>query len=98
MPSETFDIVADTIAEECAVPRDKITPDSHVIDNLGLDSIAFLDVCYALDVKLNVKIPFEQWVSDINSGKVDSKELFIMRNLVAEIDKFVLKDRAARQA
>ena len=69
MDSETFNIVADTIAEECAVPRDKITPDSHVIDDLGLDSIAFLDTCYALDVKLNIKIPFAQWVSDINAGK-----------------------------
>ena len=36
----------------------EITPDSHVIDDLGLDSIAFLDTCYALDVKLNIKIPF----------------------------------------
>ncbi len=97
MGDETFNIVADTIAEECAVPRDKITPDSHVIDDLGLDSLAFLDVCYALDVKLNAKIPFEQWVGDINSGKIDSKELFRMRNLVAAIDKFVLSERTARQ-
>lgn len=96
MESETFNIVADTIAEECAVPRDKITPDSHVIDDLGLDSIAFLDTCYALDVKLNIKIPFEQWVSDINAGKSDLKELFKMRNLVAEIDKCVLNERTAR--
>ncbi|MGP8111410.1 MAG: acyl carrier protein [Steroidobacteraceae bacterium] len=97
MGSETFNIVADTIAEECAVPRDKITPDSHVIDDLGLDSLAFLDVCYALDVKLNAKIPFERWVGDVNSGKTDSKELFKMRNLVAEIDKFVVSEHAARQ-
>jgi acyl carrier protein len=97
MQSETFNIIADTIAEECAVPRDTITPNSHVIDDLGLDSIAFLDVCYALDVKLNIKIPFEQWVNDINSGKIDSKELFKLHNLVVEIDKFVLNNDSVRQ-
>jgi acyl carrier protein len=98
MDSGTFNIVADTIAEECAVPRDKITPESHVIDDLGLDSIAFLDVCYALDVKLNIKIPFAQWVSDINAGNADLKEIFKMRNLVAEIDKCVPDENTVRQS
>jgi acyl carrier protein len=97
MESETFKIVADTIAEECGVPREKITAESNVSDDLGLDSLAFLDVCYALDVKLNIKIPFEQWVSDINAGKLDPKELFNMRNLVAEIDKFIRNAETATQ-
>jgi acyl carrier protein len=98
MPSQTFEVVADTISEECAVARERITPDSHVVNDLGLDSIAFLDLCYALDTKLNVKIPFEQWVADVNAGKIDSKELFLMRNLVAEIDKIVLEQASAGPA
>ena len=96
MPSRTFEIVADTIAEECAVPRDKITPDSHAIDDLGLDSIAFLDLCHALDVKLDIRIPFEEWVNDINSGKIDAKEHFILKNLAAEIDSFIAQSDPAR--
>jgi acyl carrier protein len=96
MPSETFDIVADTISKECSVPRGQITPESHVVDDLGLDSIAFLDVCYELDTRLGVKIPYEQWVTDINTGKVDAKQLFIMQNLVAAVDKLVA-DRATVQ-
>lgn len=98
MADSTFDIVADTIAEECAVPREKITPDSHVVDDLGLDSIAFLDLCYALDSKLKIKIPFEEWVNAINSGKIDSKEHFILKNLVAEISKLVDERDAAKPA
>jgi acyl carrier protein len=87
MTSDTFDIVADTIAAECAVPREKITPDSHVVEDLGLDSLAFLDLCYALDMKLKIKIPYEQWVNDINSGKLDVKQVMLMRNIVSEVDK-----------
>jgi acyl carrier protein len=87
--SDTFEVVADTIAEECEVARDRITPDSHVVEDLGLDSLAFLDLCYALDVKLHIKLPFEQWVNDINAGKIDAKTHFVLRNLVSEIDKVI---------
>jgi len=87
--SSTFDIVAEAITEECAVPRERITADSHLVDDLGLDSIAFLDVCYALDRKLNIKIPFAEWVNAVNAGKTDATEYFIMRNLVGEIDKLI---------
>jgi len=89
MNNQTFDIVADTIAEECAVPREKITPESHVVDDLGLDSMAFLDLCYGIDMKFDIKIPFEEWVNEINAGKIDAKEHFIVRNLVDEIDKLI---------
>ena len=89
MNNQTFDIVADTIAGECAVPREKITPESHVVDDLGLDSMAFLDLCYGIDMKFDIKIPFEEWVNEINAGKIDAKEHFIVRNLVDEIDKLI---------
>jgi acyl carrier protein len=96
--SSTLDIVADVIAEECSVPREKITPDSHLVDDLGLDSIAFLDVCYALDMKLNIKIPFSEWVNAINAGKIDAKEYFIMRNLVGEIEGLIAQRDASPAA
>jgi acyl carrier protein len=96
--SSTFDIVADAIAEECAVPRERVTPDSHLVDDLGLDSIAFLDVCYALDMKLNIKIPFSEWVNAINAGTIDPKEYFIMRNLVGEIDGLIAQRNATHPA
>ena len=92
MPPDVFEIVAQTLVEECGVPREKITPESHVVDDLGLDSLAFLDVCYALDVKLDIKIPFEEWVNDVNSGKIDTKEAFTLKVIVQEIE-VLLKQR-----
>jgi acyl carrier protein len=96
--TDTFEIVADAIAEECAVPREKITPESHLVDALGLDSIAFLDVCYALDMKLNIKIPFAEWVNAVNTGKADAKEYLILRNLVGEIDRLIAQPDKAQPA
>jgi acyl carrier protein len=96
--SQTFDILADAIAEECAVPREKITPASHVIDDLGLDSIAMLDLCYALDVKFDIKLPLQEWVNDINAGRINSKDHFIVNNLVNEINKLIAQRDAGRPA
>jgi acyl carrier protein len=92
--SDTFVILADTISEECGVSRDKITLDSHVVNDLGMDSIGFLDLCYALDTKLDIRIPFEQWVNDINSGKLKSDEHFIIKNLVQEIDNIIAASKS----
>lgn len=94
--SDVFEIVAQTLVEECEVARDKITLSSHVVDDLGLDSLAFLDVCYALDVKLNVKIPFEAWVNDVNSGKINTKEAFTLNTIVQQIE-ILLKEREDAQ-
>ena len=47
--SSTFDQVATIIAETCDIPRDTITPDSHAIDDLGIDSLDFLDIAFAID-------------------------------------------------
>jgi hypothetical protein len=39
--SSTFDTVANIISETCDIEREKITPDSHAIDDLGIDSLDF---------------------------------------------------------
>ena len=85
----TFDTVRDIMVEECGIPREKITLESHVVDDLGLDSLGFLDLCYQLDTKFDIQMPFEQWVNDVNSGKISSREAFVVSNLVAEIDKLI---------
>ena len=45
--SDIFEIVAQTISEECNIPRDSITLDSNVAEDFGLDSLSFIDVCHA---------------------------------------------------
>ena len=54
--SSTFDQVATIIAETCDIPRDTITPDSHAIDDLGIDSLDFLDIAFAIDKQFGINI------------------------------------------
>jgi acyl carrier protein len=47
--SSTFETVANIISETADIPREQITPDAHAIDDLGIDSLAFLDIAFAID-------------------------------------------------
>ena len=51
----TFERVADIIAETADIPREKITPESHAIDDLGIDSLAFLDIAFAVDKAFGIE-------------------------------------------
>jgi acyl carrier protein len=92
--ASTFDTVAGIIADTCDIERDKITPQSHAINDLGIDSLDFLDVAFAIDKAFGIKMPLEQWTQEVNEGKVSSDEYFVMQNLCANIDRLV----AARPA
>jgi acyl carrier protein len=88
MPS-TFDTVADIIAETCDIPRDKIKPGSHAISDLGIDSLDFLDIAFAIDKAFGIKLPLEQWTQEVNEGKATTERYFVLENLCASIDGLV---------
>jgi acyl carrier protein len=88
MPS-TFDTVADVITQTCDIPREKITPEAHAIDDLGIDSLDFLDIVFALDKKFGIKIPLEAWTKEVNEGTASVEDYFVLKNLCARIDELV---------
>lgn len=91
----TFDKVADIIAETSEIDRDKITPESHTIDDLGIDSLDFLDIVFAVDKEFGIKVPLEKWTQEVNDGKASTEEYFVMKNLCAKIDGLVAAKAAS---
>jgi acyl carrier protein len=87
--STTFEKVADIIADTSEMDRDTITPESHTIDDLGIDSLDFLDIVFAIDKEFGIKIPLEKWTQEVNDGKASTEEYFVMKNLCAKIDALV---------
>ena len=92
---ETFDVVAGIIAEVSSIDRTTIAPDSHAINDLGIDSLDFLDVTFAIDKKFGIKMPVEKWMEDVNEGRAKAEEFFVMHNLVRHIDDLVAAKAAA---
>jgi acyl carrier protein len=87
--ASTFDKVAKIIADTSEIDIATITPDSHTIDDLGIDSLDFLDIVFAIDKEFGIKVPLEKWTQNVNDGKVPTEEYFLMRNLCAKIDELV---------
>jgi acyl carrier protein len=88
MPS-TFDTVVNIIADTCDIPRENIRPESHAINDLGIDSLDFLDVAFAIDKSFGIKMPIEQWTQEVNDGKATTERYFVLKNLCARIDDLV---------
>ena len=85
----TFDAVASIINEVCNIDRVKIRPESHAIDDLGIDSLDFLDIAFAIDKRFGIKMPIEQWMQEINEGRASVDNYFILGNLCQRIDELV---------
>ena len=62
---------------------------SHAIDDLGIDSLDFLDIVFALDKKFGIKIPLEAWTEEVNEGRAKVEDYFVLKNLCARIDELV---------
>jgi acyl carrier protein len=85
MPS-TFETVAGIIAATSDIPIEQITPDSHVMKDLEIDSLAFLDITFEIDRRFGIEVPLDRWLEQVNEGKVKSEDYFVLRNLCAQID------------
>ena len=85
--ASAFERIADIIAETSDVPRENIKPESHVIEDLGIDSLDFLDTAFAIDKAFGIKLPLEKWTQDVNEGKASTEQYFVLKNLCAKIDE-----------
>jgi acyl carrier protein len=87
--SSTFEKVAAIISETSEVPLEEIKPESHTIDDLGIDSLDFLDIVFAIDKSFGIKIPLEAWTEDVNKGQASADDYFVLEKLCARIDTLV---------
>ena len=87
--SQVFDTVADIIAKTSEVSPDAIRADSHIVNDLQVDSLDFLDIVFAIDKKFGIKIPVEAWTEEVNSGSTPSERYFVMKNLCTEIEGLI---------
>ena len=74
------------ISSSSDVPLEQITPQSHVKKDLGVDSLAFLDITFEIDQTFGIKLPVEDWIARVNEGKDKGDDYFIIGNLCSQID------------
>ncbi len=87
--STTFDAVAEIISETSDIAIDEITPEKNAFEDLGIDSLDFLDIAFAIDKKFGIKIPLEKWTEELNEGKGSVDDYFVLSALCSRIDELV---------
>ena len=85
--SSTFDTVAGFISEICDIPREQIKPESHVTEDLNVDSLDFLDAVFNIEQKFGISIPLDDWTQQVNDGAVKGSAYFVLENFCTEVDK-----------
>lgn len=92
---QMFHTVAEIIASTSDVPVEQISPDSHIMEDLGIDSLAFLDIAFEIEQKYNIKLPIEDWMQSAKESKESSQEILLVGNLCRNIEKIVAHAAAA---
>jgi len=66
------------IAEDMDIDEDKVTNDAHLVDDLGLDSMALLEILAGIEKNFGVKIP-----------EAEFPELTSINACVAKVEKYI---------
>jgi acyl carrier protein len=90
----TFTTVAEIISSTTDVPIESIKPESHIMKDLGVDSLAFLDIGFEIDQRFGIRMPIEDWMTEVNQGGGDSAEYFVIGKLCERIDGLVAANAA----
>jgi acyl carrier protein len=92
--STTFEAVAEIISDTSDIPLDEITPEKNAFTDLGIDSLDFLDIAFAIDKNFGIKIPLEKWTEELNENKASVDEYFILSKLCERIDELIAAKNA----
>ncbi|UCH09714.1 MAG: acyl carrier protein [Fidelibacterota bacterium] len=58
--SDTFEKIAEVIADKLGIEPAKITPDAKFVDDLGADSLDTVELIMQLEDEFNLEIPDEE--------------------------------------
>ena len=87
--STTLEAVAEIISDTSDIPLEESTPEKNAFTDLGIDSLDFLDIAFAIDKNFGIKIPLEKWTEELNDNKASVDEYFILSKLCDRIDELI---------
>lgn len=92
---EVYAKVQETLVDALGVDDDEITEDARLMDDLGAESIDFLDIVFRLEKAFDIKIPREELFPGddvfnngeyVSEGKVTVMGLASLREQMAHVD------------
>lgn len=66
---EIFEATREILVESLGVSADEVKPTSYLIDELGAESIDFLDIFYLAESKLKIRITQDDFAAEIRRSR-----------------------------
>ncbi|MEZ4370195.1 MAG: acyl carrier protein [Polyangiaceae bacterium] len=92
IPDSIFQTVKALIVDALAVEPDEVTLGSRLVDDLGADSLDFVDIVFQLDQELDIKVREGEFNFltrlDFSSPEV-MQEGFLTEPVIAELEKWL---------
>jgi len=92
--SATFATVAKIISDTSDLSVEDIRPESDIMEDLGIDSLTFLDITFEIDQTFRIQLPVEKWMEEVNQGRTAKSHYFMMSGLCSQIDRMVAAQAA----
>jgi acyl carrier protein len=86
MSATAFDVITGIIVDVCGLDRAQLAPGANAVDDLGIDSVDFLDIIYEIDRHFGIKLPAEAWMEQINAGKATTADFFVLERFAANVE------------
>ena len=84
-----YQIVEQELIKACRGSVGRIDNDVNFFNDLGLDSIDFINVVYEIDFRFGIKVPVGRWMSEVNEGEADMSQYFVMGNFVDAVQTLI---------
>jgi acyl carrier protein len=89
MNGTVFETIKQILIEVCDVDENALKPEANMSYDLGIDSLAFLDLTFEVDQAFGIKVPLEEWTDEVQSGAVDEGHYFTLGGFCRSIEKLV---------
>ena len=92
---EIYEKVKETLVDALGVDDDEVTEDAQLMEDLGAESIDFLDIVFRLEKAFDIKIPREELFPDeeafsgeayVNDGKVTEAGIAALKEKMPHVD------------
>lgn len=89
MEDQIFQKIQETLAAALGVETDEVKPESSLVNDLGAESIDFIDIIFRLEKTFDIKIPS----GDLFPGNILNDERFVQDGVVTEAGLAEIKDK-----
>ncbi|MFN7265813.1 MAG: phosphopantetheine-binding protein [Phenylobacterium sp.] len=84
-PLIQLEVLRRALHEECHINPEDVTPQGHILNDLGIDSLDLLNAAFRLEKDTGVKVPFRDWLALEYGDQAPERSPF----LVSEICGFL---------